>query len=70
MLIMCSTYIEKNDSYDYYFEFEVGVADDGQKYIRYLSKYAYIDDASYQRICEICDTLWHNYTDNFGVINF
>lgn len=68
--IRCSTYIEKNDSYDYYFEFEVGVADDGQKYIRYLSKYAYIDDASYQRICEICDTLWHNYTDNFGVINF
>lgn len=68
--ISFDTYIDKNDAYAQYFDFEVGVFDDGTKFIRYLNRYAYLDNASYDKVCKICDTLWHKYTDNYGVINF
>jgi hypothetical protein len=66
--INCNTFIEKDDRYENYFELEIGVSDDGKKYLLYMDRYAYLDDVSYNKICEICNTLWHNYTDIYGIV--
>ncbi|HAN21877.1 MAG TPA: hypothetical protein DCP51_09460 [Clostridiales bacterium] len=64
--ICCSFYIESHDKYTSYYYFDVGISTEGKKYVKHNGKYAYIDDVTFNKLCDLCDQMWHDYTDIYG----
>lgn len=56
-LIVCQYYYEVVDRYTHYYFFAVGISTEGKKYVKHNGKFAYIDDATYNKLCDLCSKL-------------
>lgn len=57
--IECQVKTKKDNYGSTFLYFAIGKLNNGKKYVNYNCRFAYIDDATYNRLCEICNQLYN-----------